>query len=147
MQHNTTVRPKHIAVLLLTWMLAASAAAEQYLQAGPYRVHYIVLPTTLLNADIAKRYDIVRGRNRGLLNLSVLDANGSAVPASISGTMLNLPGQVLTLRFNEVVEDNARYHLATFRFSDDELLRFRLDLVTDSGSWPLRFQQKLNWEE
>jgi hypothetical protein len=51
-----------------------------------------------------------------LLNVSILDADGNAVKARVTGSVKNLPGQILALRFNEVVEQPARYYLAEVRF-------------------------------
>lgn len=132
---------------LLAISLSQPGNAEQFAQVGPYQVHYIAFPTTVLNADVARRYDIVRGRNRGLLNISVLDAEGKAVAATVTGQLKNLPGQVLPLRFTEVSEEYARYYLADFRFSDDELLRFTINITAPAGDYSFKFQQKLNWEE
>ena len=135
-----------VALVLLVG--AGSALAEQSVRLGAYTAHYIAFPSTFIDADTASRYDIVRGRNRALINVSVLDAEGRSVTASVSGTVRNLPGQVLRLEFTEVPEGEAVYYLAQTRYTDREVLRFSLELGTpDGATHPLEFQQTLYWRD
>jgi len=45
--------------------------AEQMQRFGQYELHYIVIPTTMLKPEIAAEYDISRGKDRALVNVSV----------------------------------------------------------------------------
>lgn len=127
--------------------LSATVQAEQNKKIGPYDVHYIAFPTTFLSPEIARQYNIVRGKDRALVNISILDNQGKAVAADIRGTMKNLPGQILPLDFVEVREGDALYYLASARYTDQEIVRFKIEFTPQTSSSPrayqLEFQQKL----
>ena len=91
---------------------------------------------------------MVRGRNRALINISVLNENASPVRAKLNGTVKNLPGQILHLDFEEVIEGDAVYYLAQTRFSDQEIMRFTINFVGPDGvENTLKFEQKMYWED
>jgi len=128
--------------------LPSNAHAEQSKQAGAYNVHYVAFASTFLSPEMARKYNLVRGRNRALINISVLDKDNSPVRAKLSGSVKNLPGQILRLNFAEVIEGDAVYYLAQTRFSDQELMRFDINFVGPDGvANNLKFEQKLYWEE
>jgi hypothetical protein len=134
--------------LLLACIMPAGAYAEQKQVFGDYEVHYIVLPTVSLNAEIAAKYGLPRGRNRSLVNISVLNLDGEAVPAQVSGRSANLLGQSQPLEFSEVREGPAIYYLALLRHANEEYHRVAIDVVLpNSSTAELRFQQQMFWEE
>jgi hypothetical protein len=131
-----------LAGLLLTLM--PSAQAEQFRRLGAWDVHYVVIRTSFLKPEIAARNNIVRGRDRALLNLSVLGRDGQPVAAEVTGTVRNLLEQVQPLEFQTVREGTAIYYLAEVRHTDRETLRFAIDIVPPDGiPQQLRFQQQL----
>ncbi|MFM8354627.1 MAG: DUF4426 domain-containing protein [Gammaproteobacteria bacterium] len=131
-----------LAGLLLTLM--PSAQAEQFRRLGAWDVHYVVIRTSFLKPEIAARNNIVRGRDRALLNLSVLGRDGQPVAAEVTGTVRNLLEQVQPLEFQTVREGSAIYYLAEVRHTDRETLRFAIDIVPPDGiPQQLRFQQQL----
>lgn len=145
MKLATYVRNTMLAALLLA---GNSAQAEQSQAAGNYQVHYVAFASTFLSPEMARKYSVVRGRNRALINISVLDKNGRPVQAKLNGTVKNLPGQILPLNFEEVIEGDAVYYLTQTRFSDKELMRFDINFVGPDGvSNNLKFEQKLHWED
>ncbi len=134
-------------VILALWLGAAYAAAEQMQPMGDYQAHYSVVPTLFLTPEIAARYQVVRARDRALLNVSVLDADGTAVAAQVSGVVRNLLGQEQALALRQVVEGEAVYHLAEVEHGDREVLRFLIDILTPDGArHRLEFTQKMYWE-
>jgi hypothetical protein len=142
-------RPRRAALLagLVCWFAAATAAAERMQPIGDYRAHYSLVPTLFLKPEIAASYGIRRSRDRALLNVSILDADGAPVRASVSGTVRNLLEQQHALSLREVVEGSAVYYLAEVRHSDREVLRFAFDIVTPDGQrHRLTFQQQMYWE-
>ena len=127
--------------------LATPAQAEHMRRLGDWEVHYVVIPTLFLKAEIAADYGLTRGRDRGLLNISVLDRDGRPVRAQVEGTVTNLLGQQQALAFREVREGEAVYYLALVRHTDQEVLRFAVTLVPpDETRQRLEFQQMLYWE-
>lgn len=141
------VRTTWAVVALLASAIANNAWAEQQKTFGDYQVHYMVLPTTYLTAKVADQYDLPRGRDRALVNISVLDASGIAVHADISGNTENLLGQRQSLSFSEVTEGDAIYYLALLRHADEEFHRIAIDVSLPNGEiGELRFQQQMFWD-
>lgn len=119
---------------------ATSASAEQYTQVGNYQIHYSAISTDFLTPEVALAYDIQRSVSLGLINVSVRETqeDGSTLPvnASIEGSVGDLSGSREPLRFRTVHEENATYHLATFRLRHDEPMRFNLDVRYDRNAAP-----------
>jgi hypothetical protein len=136
-----------LLVLLLSSLLVIPAQAEQKVVFSDYEVHYILLPTTFLKADIADKYNLRRSKDRALVNVSVLDLQGSPVQAEVRGSSENLLGQRQNLTFDEVVEGEAIYYLALLRYADEEFQRVTLNVVLPNGELAeIKFQQKMYWE-
>lgn len=142
---NMLTRAVAIASLSLT---AGVAHAEQFKQYGPWRVHYIAFNASLLSATIAERYGIVRGRNKGLVNITAVGSAGRGERAGVTGRYRNLLGQSYALDFREIDDGDAVYYLAAFDFDNAETLRFEVLLdLPDHGTETLRFQQPLYYPE
>ena len=122
--------------------------AEQKEIIGDFEAHYVVFPSTFLNAEVAGIHGITRAHNLCIVNLSVLDSAGKGAPAGIEGRVKNLLGQQSPLKFREIREDKALYYIAEVRHADREVLRFSI-AITPPGerTFDLSFQQELFWEE
>jgi hypothetical protein len=136
--------------LFLTFVLVVQSStvfAEQLQRLGNFDVHYILLPTTLLKPEVAASYGITRGRDRALLNISVLNRDQLPTAVAIEGHMTNLLGQRQGLEFKEVREGTAIYYLATIKYTDREVLRFNIRLTPPEDSTKeLKFQQQMYWD-
>ncbi len=132
-----------MAVALLA---AGILSAEQKESFGRYEVHYSVFNPSFLRAAIAERYEIVRGRDKAVVNVAILDGERSvAVP--VTGTVKNLLGQSQPLRFREVKEGEAVYYLAMLTYQDRDTLRFEITAdLPGRGPEVVRFQETLYWE-
>jgi hypothetical protein len=131
----------------LTFGIAITASAEQKQRIGAYDAHYSLVPTLFLKPEIAKRHGISRGRDRALLNVSILDGSNTPVQAAVAGHVKNLLGQETKLAFREVLDGTAVYYLAVVQHTDREILRFFIDIVTpDSATHRLDLTQKMYWE-
>ena len=143
-------RARWLCLAVAAGLIASAVAghAEQKAVFGDYAVHYVVFNASFLRPQIAARYDIVRGRDKALVNVSILDADGQAVEASVSGSFRNLLGQVEQLPFRSVREGDAIYYLAALTYPDAEALRFEI-VAELPGYGPARvaFQQTLYWED
>ena len=143
-----------MALLLLCLAISRPSYAEQKITYGEYDVHYIVLPTLSLNQEIANKYDLPRGKNKALVNISVLRNNDAsstgqidAATVKVSGRSENLLGQRQKLTFTEITEGPAIYYLALLRHADEEFHRVSIDILLPNGHVAeLRFQQKMYWE-
>lgn len=140
-------------------LAAAAALAERKATFGDHAVHYSVFNTTFLQPEIAERYGVVRARDRALVNISVLDADGRAMATSVTGSVRNLLGQSHSLRFRRFDEGDAIYFLATLAYEHGEALRFEIVAELPEGAAAtaqaggdlrratVQFQQTLYWEE
>ena len=137
-----------VTIVVLLAVAGGSANAEQFERYGPWRVHYIAFNASLLSATIAERYGIVRGRNKGLVNITAVGAAGHGERAGVTGRYRNLLGQSHDLEFREIDDGDAVYYLAAFDFDNAETLRFEVLLdLPDHGVETLRFQQPLYYTD
>lgn len=128
-------------VLLCTLFISGVASAEQKKVFGEYEIHYSVLNSTFLTADVAKSYGITRGKNRAIVNIAVRkkleDGGTRAQRARVSGTSFDLIHQE-PLEFHEVDERDAIYYIAELRFDDRETVDFRIEVQADPNRGPFK---------
>ena len=137
------MRKAATAVLILA---AGVLSAEQKQMFGDYEVHYSVFNPSFLRAEVAERYDVVRGRDKAVVNVSILDGERS-VALPVTGTVKNLLGQLQPLDFREVKEGEAVYYLAMLTYQDRDTLRFEITAdLPGYGAAVVKFQQTLYWE-
>ena len=141
-------RLAHTVAAAVLGLSAAVADAEQFEQFGVWRVHYIAFNASVLSSAIAERYGIVRGRNKGLVNITAVGKSGRGERAGVTGRYRNLLGQSYALDFREIDDGEAVYYLAAFDFDNAETLRFEVQVeLADHGAETLRFQQPLYFAE
>jgi hypothetical protein len=118
--------------------------AAQFQDFDNLEVHYIALPSTFLQPDIAKKYNIKRSQYNGLINISVLDKrnNAKAVSANLSGSGKNLLGQNKTLNFQKIKEGDSIYYIADYPFTNEEIVNFNIIIKTSDKTNVLKFQHK-----
>ncbi|MBE0376365.1 DUF4426 domain-containing protein [Pseudoalteromonas prydzensis] len=116
----------------------------QYKELGPWQVHYIAFPSTFIQPQIAKAYDLERSGYKGIVNISILknDTDATAQTAILKGTARNLLGNKQTLDFKEVIEGESIYYLAQVNFTNEEILRFDVEIQQGNQFQKLQFQQK-----
>jgi hypothetical protein len=137
-----------LALILATNGAAHAAQGQRAETSGEYTVHYNALPTTVLGAEIARGYGIVRSATRGFVNIAVLrqqagEATGTAVAARVEASVRNLSGQRSVIELREIRDQDAIYYFGEFATRGEDTLRFELQ-VTPEGSnrtIPVRFEQ------
>jgi Domain of unknown function (DUF4426) len=135
---------RRITTLLVMVLAAVPATAEQFHAFGDIEVHYSVVNTLFLDADITSRYHIERGRDRAFVNVAVLDHDGKPLAATVSGSTLNLLNQPGTLAFHAISEPPSLYYIAPLRFTDGDVLRFQLEVrLPDRAPMRFKFQQPM----
>ncbi|MBH0070601.1 DUF4426 domain-containing protein [Pseudoalteromonas sp. NZS127] len=119
-------------------------SGAQYKELGQWQVHYIAFPSTFVQPKIAQAYRLERSGYKGIVNISILanDTNNTAQKAVLKGTAKNLLGNKQTLNFKEVIEGDAIYYLAQVNYTNEEVLRFEIEIQQDSQFQKLQFQQK-----
>lgn len=131
-------------LLFVLW----GAHAEQYKRFGDWRVYYIAFNASVLSAEVAERYDIVRGRNKGLVNITAIGPSGRGERVSVKGQFKNLLDQTTKLDFREIDDNGTVYYLAAFDFENAENLRFEVTVeLPKHGTETFRFQHALYRDE
>lgn len=130
------------AVLLSTISLASFA--EQKQDFSNLEVHYIALPSTFIEPYIAKQYGLKRSKYTGLVNISVLDKNQQLLPieANLIGSGRNLIGQTEHLKFKKITEGKSVYYIATYPFTNEEIVKFDVQIKAQGKTYQLKFQHK-----
>ncbi|TMP47336.1 DUF4426 domain-containing protein [Pseudoalteromonas sp. S1688] len=123
---------------------SAQEQGAQYKELGPWQVHYIAFPSTFIQPQIAKAYGLERSGYKGIVNISILknDTDKTAQKATLQGTARNLLGNKQSLNFKEVVEGDSVYYLAQVDYTNEEILRFEIEIQQGNQFQTLKFQQK-----
>ena len=134
---------------IFLWPCTLPAQENISVREGSYEVFYSAFNTSFLTPKVASSLGIVRGDDRGLLNVSVLEhfPDGSSHPIAaktISGSSYDLLHR-RSLNFQEVVETDARYYLAPFKITNDnEMIIIQVDVtpVTSDKSIAIKLERR-----
>lgn len=116
---------------------------------GDYQIFFSVFNSSFIKPDIARLYNLSRGKDRALINIAVTRThNGKqslGLPAQVAGTATNLMQQQKSLTFVEVREQDTVYYLAPLRFTNEEVMNFAIQVQPDSSQPPytLKFTKTL----
>lgn len=126
-----------VAAGLLVLLLAGPTPAQQAERFGTYDIHYSAISTRMLTPEVARAYGIQRSATRALLNIAVRTDNGErAVSARVTASARSLTGQRKTIEMEEVREEDAIYHIGTFRISNEEWLTFSIEVQPEGRQGP-----------
>lgn len=132
------------SVTLIASVLTSAQAAEeltpsnggQFEQSGRYQIHYMALPSTLLDSKVAQTYGIKRSSYNAFVNIAILDTlidGNPAITAKVTGTATNLTGSISTLSFIEVKEGDAIYYIAQLPYRHKEQFTLQVRSVNKDG--------------
>ena len=131
--------------LLFTSLLRGAETGEQSEHFGDYVVYYSAFNSSLLTPEVARQYKISRAGNRGLVNIAIRKGEGKsskAAAAKVSGSVKNLLSQTNNLDFRKIEETDAIYYIASFRFDNQDMLKFSIHVETDTGKHSHSFDFK-----
>ena len=131
------------ASALLILVAGASAGQAREFPFGDYVAHISAFNSGFISPDTAKIYNIERSGKVGLINISVLKGD-RPVKASVKVVVTNLMTQKRTVPARLIEEGQALYYLATFPHSNEETLRFSVEIEPEHRSERKRieFSQK-----
>ncbi len=136
-----------LLVLSLAFPLAAWAEGEPFTKFGDFTVFHTVFNSDFVPPEVAKAYNLVRAKDRALVNVSIVKNNAGdamrGLPAEVSGSVVNLMQQKKTLEFMEINESDAVYYLAPLLIHHEEVLHFSLTLEHDGKQYDVKFTKKL----
>jgi hypothetical protein len=141
------MRYREILSLFLA-LLSLPASAQLSERFGPYELHYSVVNTTFLAPKVAAAYNLVRGKDRAILNLAVRehgDNGATPRPMALKGRTWDLTQNTVELEFQEVREGPAIYYIAEFRFFNEEWRHFEVYFRPEGGeeTFSFRFQHQM----
>ena len=100
---------------------------------GDHIVHFSAQATDQLPPEVARAYNIVRSKNRAMLNVSVLSAADNVpVSATVTVKTVNLTGQLKNITMREINEQEAIYYIGETPVANRETLIFDIS-VTPEG--------------
>ncbi len=113
---------------------AAEPAGASFVNIGDHVVHFSAQSTDQLPPEIARAYNIVRSKNRAMLNVSVLLAeSNTAVTADVSVKTVNLTGQLKNVTMRKVEEQEAIYYIGETPVANQETLIFDISVRPDGA--------------
>ncbi|MDB6442173.1 MULTISPECIES: DUF4426 domain-containing protein [Pseudomonas] len=139
---------KRLALFLITACLSIGAMAADAIKAerkevfGDITVHYNTFNSTFLAPDIAKGAELIRSKQQGVINVSVLK-DGKPLMAQVSGTVKDLTSQSIPLKFKQVTEQGAIYYIAQYPVPQQETRTFEIKVRTGDKINTINFNQEL----
>ena len=112
---------------------------------GDHVVHFSAQSTDQLPTEAAVAYNIVRSKNRAMLNVSVLEeATGKPVAAAVTVKTVNLTGQLKNVTMREINEQDAIYYIGEVPVANRETLIFDISVMPDGSdeSSDIRFKRQ-----
>ncbi|MCX4219332.1 DUF4426 domain-containing protein [Pseudomonas sp. MCal1] len=137
-----------LITVLLTACLSLSAVAADAIKGerkevfGDVTVHYNTFNSTYLTPDIAKAAELVRSKNQGVINVSVIK-DGKPLIANVTGTVKDLTSQSVPLTFRQVTEQGAIYYIAQYPVEQQETRTFEIKVQTGDKINTINFNQEL----
>lgn len=133
-----------ILIALLFSVISLPSLAEQKQDFANLEVHYIALPSMFIEPSIASQYGLKRSKHTGLVNISVLDKEQKSMPieAQLIGVGRNLIGQKERLIFKKITEGKSIYYIATYPFTNEEIVNFDIQIKAQNKTNRLKFQHK-----
>jgi len=123
----------------------AEPAGESMKDIGDHIVHFSAQSTDQLPPEIARAYNIVRSKNRAMLNVSVLrEADNVSVPATVTVQTVNLTGQLKNVTMRRIDEQEAIYYIGETPVANRETLIFDITVLPEGATVPseVRFKRE-----
>ncbi|WP_019601380.1 DUF4426 domain-containing protein [Teredinibacter turnerae] len=134
-----------LALFALSLSVHADVSSQASHRFGAYELHYSILPSTFIPADVAAAAGIKRSKYESLINVSVTRSGEyGGLPVTLRGTVANLMQQQKPLVFQTIEEQNAVYYLAPLRHTGEEQIHITLEATVEGGEpMNLKFTTKL----
>jgi hypothetical protein len=123
----------------------ARAAGETMADIGDHVVHFSAQSTDQLPTEVARAYNIVRSKNRAMVNVAVLEQDtNTPVTANVTVKTVNLTGQMKNVVMRKVQEQEAIYYIGETPVANRETLIFDLSITPEGATEAsqIRFQRQ-----
>lgn len=110
---------------------------------GDHVVYFSAFTTDQLPPEIASLYNIVRSKQRAMLNVSVIaEEDNAPVPATVSVKTVNLTGQLKNITMRRINEEEAIYYIGETVVANRETLIFDVSVTPEGVDRPSDFRFK-----
>ena len=130
------------ACLSLSAVAADAIKGERKEVFGDVTVHYNTFNSTFLTPDIAKAAELIRSKNQGVINVSVI-RDGKPLIAQVTGTVKDLTSQSVPLTFRQITEQGAIYYIAQYPVEQQETRTFEIKVQNGDKINTINFNQEL----
>ena len=126
----------------------AQPAGSSSTDIGDYVVHFSAQSTDQLPPEVARAYNIVRSKNRAMLNVSIIrESDNTPVAGTVSVKTVNLTGQLKNVTMRKIEEPGdtvAIYYIGETPVANRETLVFDITVMPDgeSRSSDVRFKRQ-----
>lgn len=126
----------------------AEPAGATSVDIGNHVVHFSAQSTDQLPPAIAREYNIVRSKNRAMLNVSVIRKSDSTpMAAVVTVKTVNLTGQLKSITMRKIEEPGdvvAIYYIGDTTVANREVLVFDISVTPDGETRPsqMRFKKQ-----
>jgi len=118
----------------------AQPAGATSVDIGDYVVHFSAQSTEELPPEIARAYNIVRSKNRAMLNVSVIrESDSMPVEADVAVKTVNLTGQLKNITMRKIEEPGdsvAIYYIGETAVAYRETLVFDISVTPEGETKP-----------
>jgi len=140
-----------LVLLTLIYTLGAAAGSPSSKTIANHKVYYSTFNSSFIQPEVAATYNIIRGKNRGLVNIAAVPLDNEADggrSAFVEGSVSNMLGQSQALDFIEIREGDVVYYLAPFKFHNEDSLTFKISVKPDPNkpAESLIFQNKFYYD-
>ncbi|MBC2654308.1 DUF4426 domain-containing protein [Pseudomonas sp. MSSRFD41] len=130
------------ACLSLSALAADPIKGERQEVFGDITVHYNTFNSTYLQPDIARAAELVRSKNQGVINVSLIK-DGKPLVGQVSGTVKDLTSKSFPLKFRQITEQGAIYYIAQFPVEQQENRTFTISVQAGGDTNSFSFNQEL----
>ncbi|MGZ7455929.1 DUF4426 domain-containing protein [Pseudomonas sp. Ma2-10] len=130
------------ACLSVTTMAADAIKGDRQETFGDVTVHYNTFNSTFLTPDIAKSAELIRSKNQGVINVSVIK-EGKPLIAQVSGSVKDLTSKTIPLTFRQITEQGAVYYIAQYPVDQQEIRTFEIKVQNGNKINTINFNQEL----
>lgn len=107
----------------------AQPAGSTSADIGAHVIHFSAQSTDQLPPEVARAYNILRSKNRAMLNVSVIrKADQAPVAAAVTVKTVNLTGQLKNVTMRQINEQEAIYYIGETAVANRETLIFDISV-------------------
>jgi Domain of unknown function (DUF4426) len=121
----------------------AQPAEASSVSADGYTIHFSAQSTDQLPPEVARQYNIVRSKNRAMLNVSIIkQADSTSATGTVAVKTVNLTGQLKNVTMRKIQEQEAIYYIGEIPVANSETLVFDISVVPDGLTDPIEVRFK-----